>query len=201
MDEENVVPALLVAELAQRLEEGKTLDIPDGATDLGDDNIDVRGCDARDAILDLVGDMGNHLHRLAEVISATFPLNHRRVNLAGGVVGVSREISVGKSLVVPEIQVGLGAITGDVDLAMLERAHRPGVDVDVRIELLYRDLEPVALQQSPDRRAREPLAETRNHPASHEYVLRHLSQPHPPDGRGNPPLPATAERNCSTNLR
>src|SRR3712207_7641319 len=45
----------------------------------------------------------------------------------------------------------LGAILGDEDLAVLERAHRPRIHVDVGIELLQ--LDPVAArdEEAPDR--------------------------------------------------
>ena len=41
VDEEDRGSADVVAELADRLEEGKALDVSDGAADLGDDDIDV----------------------------------------------------------------------------------------------------------------------------------------------------------------
>jgi hypothetical protein len=60
---------------------------------------------------------------------------------------------------VPEVEVGLGAIVGDVDLAVLVRAHRSGIDVDVGVELLQVDLVAVAFQQGADRGRRQPFAE------------------------------------------
>jgi len=36
---------------------------------------------------------------------------------------------------VAKIQVGFRAVVGDEYLAVLERAHRPRIDVDIRIEL------------------------------------------------------------------
>src|SRR5690606_1669716 len=68
-------------------------------------------------------------------------------------------------------------VVGDVDLAVLVRRHRAGVDVDVGVELLVRDLEAVGLEEEPDRRAGEPLPEARGHPTGHEDVLRHANAP------------------------
>jgi hypothetical protein len=51
---------------------------------------------------------------------------------------------------VTQVQVGLGAIVGDVHLAVLIRAHRARVDVDVRVELLQRDAVAVVFQQPSD---------------------------------------------------
>jgi hypothetical protein len=36
---------------------------------------------------------------------------------------------------VAQVQVGLGTVLGDEHLAVLKRRHRPGVDVDVRVQL------------------------------------------------------------------
>jgi hypothetical protein len=40
-----------------------------------------------------------------------------------------------EALVVAQVEVGLGPVVGDVDLAVLERAHRARIHVDVGIEL------------------------------------------------------------------
>ena len=44
-------------------------------------------------------------------------------------------LHVGEALVVAEVEVGLGAVVGDEHFAVLERRHRAGIDVDVRVEL------------------------------------------------------------------
>ena len=92
-----------------------------------------------DAPLDLVGDVRDHLHGLAEVVAAALGGEHRGVDRAGGGVRVAGEVLVDEPLVVPEVEVGLAAVVGDEHLAVLERVHRAGVDVDVRVELLHRD--------------------------------------------------------------
>ena len=173
VDVADVVPAGLLAELADRLEERQDLDVADRAADLGDHDVDVVGGHAADAPLDLVGDVGDDLHRLAEVVAAPLGGEHGLVDRAGRGVGRPREVLVDEALVVAEVEVGLPAVVGDEDLAVLERVHRPGVDVDVRIELLQRHPETAELEQPAQRRRREPLAERAGHPACHEDVLRH----------------------------
>ncbi len=49
---------------------------------------------------------------------------------------------MGESFVVAEVEVGLGPVVEDVDLAVLVRRHRSRIDVDVRVELLHADAEP-----------------------------------------------------------
>ena len=110
-------------------------------------------------LLDLVGDVRDDLHRRAEVVAAALALDHRVVDPAGGDVRRARRVDVGEALVVPEVEVGLGAVLGDEHLAVLVGRHRAGVDVDVRIELLKADAQPACDEQAPDRRGRDPLAE------------------------------------------
>ena len=66
---------------------------------------------------------------------------------------------VDEALVVPEVEVGLAAVVGDEHLAVLERVHRARIDVDVRVELLHRDPQATGLEQAPQRRAGDALAE------------------------------------------
>ena len=45
-----------------------------------------------------------------------------------------------------DVQVGFGAVLGDEDLAVLERVHGARIDVEVRIELLHRHVQPAGRQ-------------------------------------------------------
>ena len=47
-----------------------------------------------------------------------------------------REPGMREAFVVAQVEIGLRAVVGDEDFAVLERAHRAGVHVQVRIELL-----------------------------------------------------------------
>ncbi len=95
--------------------------------------------EATDALLDLVGDVGDDLDRLAQVVAAAFLGDHRRVDTAGGGVRVLVQVLVDEPLVVTEVEVGLAPVLGDEDLTVLEGVHGPRVDVDVRVELAHRD--------------------------------------------------------------
>ena len=114
--------------------------------------------EAVDAALDLVGDVRDHLHGLAEVVAAPLGGEHGRVDRAGGGVRVAGEVLVDEPLVVAEVEVGLAAVVGDEHLAVLERVHRARVDVDVRVELLHRDPQATGLEQPPERGCGDALA-------------------------------------------
>ena len=62
------------------------------------------------------------------------------------------EVLVDEALVVADVEIGLGAVLGHEDLAVLERAHRARVDVQVGVELL--ELDAAARAPSAGARAR-----------------------------------------------
>jgi hypothetical protein len=177
VQEEHVVAADVVTDLPSGLQERQRLDVADGAADLGDDDVDavLGGPGHRpDPLLDLVGDVRDHLHGLAEVVTATLLGDHLRVHLAGGHVRDPGEVGVEEPLVVADVEVGLGAVVGHEDLAVLERVHRPGVHVEVRVELLHRHAQPAGLQQAAQRGGGEPLAERGGDASGDEDVLGRL---------------------------
>jgi hypothetical protein len=84
------------------------------------------------------------------------------------------QAGVGEPFVVPEVQVGLGAVIQHVHFAVLVGAHRPRIDVDVRVELLDRDPEAAFLEQPAQGRGRYALAHRTHHAPGQEDVLGHL---------------------------
>ena len=186
VDVQDVLAADVLAELADGLEERKALDVADGAADLGDEHVHAGALgEAVHAALDLVGDVRDDLDGAAEVVAAPLLGDDGVVDAAGGDVGVALHELVEEALVVAQVEVGLGAVLGDEDLAVLVRAHGAGVDVDVRVELLARDLEAAGLEQAPDGRRGDALAQARHDAAGDEDVLGHA--PPPPRSPTLPP--------------
>ena len=174
VDVQHVVAPDVLAELADGLEEGQALDVADRAADLGDEHVDVELLGQPvDAALDLVRDVRDDLHGAAQEVAPALLLDHGVVDAAGGDVGVALDELVDEALVVAQVEIGLGAVFGDEHLAVLEGAHRAGVDVDVGVELLVGDLQAAGLEQPPDRRGGDALAEAGHHAPGHEDVLRH----------------------------
>ncbi len=177
VDVADVVAALVLAHLTDGLEERQRLDVADRAADLGEDDVGLRLLgEAVHAVLDLVGDVRDDLHGTAEEVAAALSADERLVDRAGGDVAVARQRLVDEALVVAQVQVGLGAVVGHEDLAVLERAHGAGVDVEVRVELLDRHLQPAGLEQPAERSGGDALAERGYDAPGHEDVLcRHES--------------------------
>ena len=135
MHEYAVIAPLLVAHLADRLQKRQRLDIADRAADFHDDHVHVRR-DLAHGSLDFIGHVRDHLHGLAQVIAAPLAGDDLLINAAGSQIIRLRELGVREAFVMTEIEIGLGAVIGDEDLAMLERAHGAGVHVQVWIEFL-----------------------------------------------------------------
>ena len=171
VQEKDVLPADLVTNLTGSLEEGQRLDVTHGAADLMDDDVGVTLLHRQHAFLDLVGDVRNDLDRVAQVVTTTFLGDHGGVDLAGGDVGLARQVLIEESLVVADVQVGLGTVLGDEDLTMLERVHRSRIDVEVGVQLLHRDLEATSLEKRPEGGGREPLSQGGDDSSGDENVL------------------------------
>ena len=150
---------------------GHDLDVAHRAAHLDDHHVDLLGREVPDARLDLVGDVRDDLHGLAQVLAVALLADHLRVDRARGGVGRRLELDVDEALVVPEVEVGLAAVVGDEHLAVLEGVHRARVDVDVRVELDHRDAQAATLEQPAERGGGESLAERRGHSAGDEDVL------------------------------
>ena len=147
MDVADVVPSDVAPELADGLDEGDDLDVADRAADLHDDHVDVLGAEGADALLDLVGDVRDDLDGLPQIVAPALLGDDRRVDPAGGGVGPLVQVLVDEPFVVAEVEVGLAAVLGDEDLAVLEGVHRARVDVDVRVELAHGHPETAALEE------------------------------------------------------
>src|SRR5262249_6856183 len=88
-----------------------------------------------------------------------------------------RERSVREAFVVPEIEIGLRAIVGDEDFAVLERAHRARINVKIRIKLLESNLQAAAFEQTPDARCGDTFPQRRNHATGDKYIFRNYPSP------------------------
>ena len=117
--------------------------------------------------------MRDNLNCSAQIVTASFLTDHFRIDLTGGNVVVACQVLINETLIMTKVKVGLGAIIRDVDLAVLVRAHRPRIDVDVRVELLNGDTKPTVLENSANRRDRDAFANRRDYAAGYKQVLRH----------------------------
>ncbi len=153
----DVAARQVVAELADRLEERQALDVADRAADLDQDEIDAVVA-IEDEVLDRVGDVGDDLHRRAEEVAAPLLGDQLLVDAPGGDVVLPVGAAAGEALVVAEVEVGLGAVVGDEHLAVLGRAHRARIDVEIGVELAQADGIAARLQERAEGRRSETLA-------------------------------------------
>ena len=88
--------------LTDRLDVRQGFDVPNRATDFGDDEVVIGfSTENLNTSFDFVGDVRNDLHGLAQVFSAAFFIDDRLVNAAGGdVVGLGG-LNVEESFIMP----------------------------------------------------------------------------------------------------
>ena len=95
--------------------------------------------------------MRHDLHRLAEeVIALTLTAQKLVVNLPSGDVRQRRQVFVQKALVMPQVEVGLGAVVRHEYLAVFVRRHRAGINVQVGIKLDDRYVDAPVLEHPAD---------------------------------------------------
>ena len=96
--------AMLLLELARRLDEGQALDVADGAADLRDDDVGAGLLGrAADPLLDGLGHVRDDLHGAAEEVAAPLAGDERLVDGALGEVALAGEVLVDEALVVAEV--------------------------------------------------------------------------------------------------
>ena len=171
MDEHHIAVGPLGRHLANGLQEGLGLNVAHGAADLRDDHVHVVGSHGVNAVLDLIGDVGDDLDRGAQIVAPALPVQHGPPDLAGGNGAVLRQILVHKPLVVPQVQVGLSAVLGDEHLTVLVGTHGAGVHIDIGVELLVADPDAPLLQQTAQGRRADALTQAGDHAAGDEYEL------------------------------
>ena len=68
------------------------------------------------------------------------------------------------------VEVGFSSVIGDKHFTVLERVHRAGVNVEVRIELLHDDSQTTTGEQIAERCGCQTFAEGGNNTTGHENV-------------------------------
>ena len=84
-----------------------------------------------------------------------------------------RGVHAGEALVMAEVEIGLRAVIGDEHLAVLVRAHRARIDVQIGVELAQPHAIAARLQQRAERRRGDAFAQGGNHAAGDEDKPRH----------------------------
>src|SRR5660397_141690 len=120
----HILPPDIIPELPDGFKKGQAFDVTDGTTDLCDHNVHF-GVPGNSCypFLDLIGYVGDHLDCAAEVVSTTFFADDIVVDGTGSDVGIPAQILINKSLIVTEVQIGLGAVLSDENLTVFRRVR------------------------------------------------------------------------------
>ena len=84
--------------------------------------------------------MRDDLHGASAVITMSFLINDRPVDLAGSHIGIVIQAFINEPFIVAQIQICLRSVVRDKNLTVLDRIHRARVHVQIRIKLLHRHL-------------------------------------------------------------
>src|SRR5581483_3647242 len=147
MDIQDMFATPIPAEPANCFKKRQAFNVTNSAADFADGDIKSGG-GRKNAVFDLVSNVRNDLHRPAEIVAFAFAGDYRVIHLAGGKSILAAHVGRDVALVMSEIEVGFGAVVGDVDLAVLKRIHRAGVDVNVRVHFEQRDFQAATFQQT-----------------------------------------------------
>ena len=170
MQKNRVVVADFQREFADGLQKRQAFDVAGRAADFGDDDVGLGFFREHvDAVFDFVRDVRNHLDGLAEIFSLALVVQHGLINLAAREIVQARQLDVREPLVMAEVEVGLRAVVEHINFAVLIRRHRARIHVEIRVELLQRDLEAAIFEQRAERGRRQTFAERTHHAAGYEY--------------------------------
>ena len=181
MDQDIVVRGKFAPHLPDCFQERHALDVADRPAYLDKAHLCLRavrellfGC-LLDAGLDLVGDVGDDLDGLSQEIAPAFLVDDRAVHFAGRDVMRGRELDVEETLVVTEIEIDFAPVLEDKDLAMLGRVHRPGIDIQVRVDFYGRHPVPPVFQDTSDRGGRDPFSQAAHNTTGDKNVFHVIS--------------------------
>ncbi len=149
--------AQLPFQLADCLQKRGRLDIADSTSDFRNHKVDI--VLAQHPALDFIGDMGNHLDSLAQIVTMTLLVDNRLVDFTRSDRVVVGGPNTRKALVMPQVQVRLHAVHRHKALPMFVGVQRAGVDIDVRVEFLDGDRVTAGLQQLADAGRNNALAQ------------------------------------------
>ncbi len=172
MDENGIFMSHIQLELPDGFQERLALNVADGAAHL--DNGDL--CFPASVIpvetaLQLIGDVGDHLHGAAAVVSPALLGEYRPVNLAGSDITLLVQALVDETLVMSQIQIRLRSVIRHKYFSVLDGVHGTRVDIDIRVKFLHGHLVATHFQKSSQRGGGNSLSQTGNNTTCHKNVL------------------------------
>src|SRR5579863_3957091 len=174
MQVQHITPPDIFAHLANGLQEWLALDVAHRAAHFHDHHIGVGVSRyAVNALLNLVGDVRDHLNGSTQVLAASLFANHGGINLTRRNIVALIGGFIGKTLVVTQIKIGLCPVIRYKHLTMLVRRHGAGVNIDVGVELHEGDTDTTILEQASERGNRDTLSNRRRYTTCNKDEFGH----------------------------
>ena len=171
MYEQGIARSQFDAHLPDSFQEGLGFNIAYRTADFHDGQIGSAGS-FLDALLDLIGDMGDDLYSAAQVIAAAFLLDDILVDPAGGKIIASGHAGAHEPFIMSQVQVGFCAVLGNIHFAVLKRAHGARINVDIRVKFQQGHVQPARFEYSPQGSRGNSLSQGRDHATGDKYKTR-----------------------------
>ena len=141
MNEQTVLLPNFQCHLTDRLQERLALNIANRSADFRNHNISSRlFSDRIYKSLDLIGNVRNDLHGIAQILAAALFVQHVPVDLSCRQIGILIQIFIDKSFIVSQIQISFCTVFGYINFAVLIGAHCSRVYIDIWVKFLCRNL-------------------------------------------------------------
>ena len=172
VDDDGIVRTQIPLELTDGLDVRQGFDVADRTAYLGNDDI-VFTCitEYLDTLFDLVGDVRDYLHGLAQKLTAALLFDDRKVNAAGGYVVGLGGFHIEKTLVMPQVEIRFRSVGSHVAFAMFVRVERTGIHIDIGIEFLDGYFVPSGLKKTSQRGRNDAFPQRGSHPSGDENVF------------------------------
>ncbi|MNS95782.1 hypothetical protein D3C72_1300540 [compost metagenome] len=131
--EHGIVAAHFGSQLTNGFEERQGLDVAHCAAHFDDGHLMAFGA-GNHPLLDGVGDVRDDLDGGAQIVTTTLFAQHVGIDAAGGEVVATGHLGADETLVMAQIQIGLGPVLGYEHFTVLGRAHGARIHVDIGVQ-------------------------------------------------------------------
>ena len=137
MDDQGIFVTQFINQLPHRFNIGQGLNIPHGPSYFSDDDIiSTVLIQQLHPVFNLVGNMGNNLYGFAQKHPLAFLFYNTLIHPACRyIIGLGRG-RIEKTLVMPQVQIGLGTVFGHIAFSMLIGVECTGIYVEVGVKFL-----------------------------------------------------------------
>ena len=128
------VPSQFPFQLTDAFQIRKRFDIAHRSSDFSDNEIElILVAQQLDVALNFIGDVGNNLNSLAQIVATAFFVDYTLVDASCRDVVRFGRLYAQEAFIMSQVEVGFVSVYGYITLSVLVGVQRSGVDVDVGV--------------------------------------------------------------------